>query len=94
MEPADSRDQVQCWVDVYELGYFMGRMRRLIGPKKLRQLSAKSVIVGPHAMVVLTVRRRGRDCLVKLPPKKVKCPPQLPCGRRKSTSVHSNSCVN
>jgi hypothetical protein len=71
MEPADSRDQVQCWVDVYELGYFMGRMRRLIGPKKLRQLSAKSVIVGPHAMVVLTVRRRGRDCLVKLPPKKV-----------------------
>ncbi len=71
MEAKGSSAQGQCWVDTYELDYFMGKMRRHFGPKKLRQLSAKSVIVGPQAMVVLTVRRRGCDTLVKLPPKKV-----------------------
>ncbi|MGD0461866.1 MAG: hypothetical protein ABSB74_05195 [Tepidisphaeraceae bacterium] len=71
MERTDSPAQGQCWVDVFEADCFMGRMRRLVGPRKLRQLSAKSVIVGPHAMVVLTVRRRGRDCRVTLRPRKV-----------------------
>jgi hypothetical protein len=71
MERTKSPIQDQCWVDVFEADYFMGRMRRLVGPRKLRQLSAKSVIVGPQAMVVLTVRRRGRDSLVTLHPRKV-----------------------
>jgi hypothetical protein len=70
MERKDSPRTLQCWVDVYAADYFRGKMRRLFGPQKLRQLSAKSVIVGPHAMVVLTVRRAGKDVLVKLPPRK------------------------
>jgi hypothetical protein len=71
MERTNSPAQDQCWVDVFEADYFMGRMRRLVGPRKLRQLIAKSVIVGPQAMVVLTVRRGGRDCQVTLKPRKV-----------------------
>ncbi|MGA2442191.1 MAG: hypothetical protein ABSH08_14655, partial [Tepidisphaeraceae bacterium] len=55
-----------CWVDVFEEGYFLGRMRRLLGPRKLRRLDAKSMIVGPRATVLLSVRRRGRESLVTL----------------------------
>ncbi|MGD0390055.1 MAG: hypothetical protein ABSC42_13995 [Tepidisphaeraceae bacterium] len=61
----------KCWVDVFEEGYFLGRMRRLFGPRKLRQLQAKSMIVGPRATVLLSVRRRGRESLVKLAGKRV-----------------------
>ena len=60
-----------CWVDIFEAHDFMGRMRRLFGPRKLRQLQAKSMIVGPRATVLLSVRRRGRESLVKLAGKRV-----------------------
>jgi len=60
-----------CWVDVFEEGYFLGRMRRLIGPRKMRQLHAKSMIVGPRATVLLSVRRRSRESLVTLAAKRV-----------------------
>jgi hypothetical protein len=69
--PAPSPSQDQCWIDLFDADCFMGRMRRLVGPRKLRQLNAKSVIVGPEAMVVLTVRRGGKDHQVTLKPRKV-----------------------
>jgi hypothetical protein len=71
MDGIDPLAQCQCWVDVFEADYFLGRMRRLVGPRKLRQLHAKSVIVGPYATVVLRVRRGGRDVFVTLPPRRV-----------------------
>jgi hypothetical protein len=71
MEQTDSQPSSQCWVDIFDGDCFMGRMRRLFGPQKLRQLRAKSVIVGPDVTVVLTVRRQGRDSVVKLSPSKV-----------------------
>ena len=61
----------KCWVDIFEALYFMGRMHRLFGPQKLRQLHAKSMIVGPRATVLLSVRRRGRESVVKLAAKRV-----------------------
>ncbi|HEY1923485.1 MAG TPA: hypothetical protein VGG44_12105 [Tepidisphaeraceae bacterium] len=60
-----------CWVDLFDADYFMGRRRRLQGPKKLRQLHARSLIVGPKASVVVTVYRGKRKSLVRLNPKKV-----------------------
>jgi hypothetical protein len=69
--PATSSTQQSCWVDVFAADYFKGRMRRLVGPRKLRQLSAKSIIVGPDAIVVLTIRRAGRDSRITLNPRKV-----------------------
>ncbi|HEX4053886.1 MAG TPA: hypothetical protein VHX86_06445 [Tepidisphaeraceae bacterium] len=70
MDRIDPSAQCQCWVDIFEAGCFMGRMRRLVGPRKLRDLRGKSVIVGPRATVLLNVRREGRDTIVKLPPKR------------------------
>ena len=55
-----------CWVDIFEADYFMGRKRRLTGPQKLRQLKAKSLIVGPKAAVVLTVFRGNRKSVIRL----------------------------
>jgi hypothetical protein len=66
-----SESSRHCWVDVFEEGYFLGPMRRLFGPRKLRQLHAKSMIVGPRATVLLSVRCRGRESVVKLAAKRV-----------------------
>ena len=63
--------RTQCWVDIFESDYFMGRMHRLFGPKDLRQLRAKSVIVGPGSTLELAVRRRGKNSVVTLQAKKV-----------------------
>jgi len=60
-----------CWVDIFEAHYFMGRMHRLFGPRKMRRLRAKSMIVGPRATVLLSVRRRSRESLVTLAAKRV-----------------------
>ena len=60
-----------CWVDIFDADYFMGRRRRLIGPKKLRQLRAKSLVVGPKAAVVLTVLRRNQKSVIRLKPRRV-----------------------
>jgi hypothetical protein len=61
----------QCWVDIFESDYFMGRMHRLFGPKDLPQLRAKSVIVGPGSTLELAVRRDGKDRMVTIKAKKV-----------------------
>jgi hypothetical protein len=71
VDPMARNGSSQCWVDVFDADCFMGNMRRLVGPQKLSQLNVKSLIVGPHAMVQLTIRRRGLDSLVTLRPKKV-----------------------
>jgi hypothetical protein len=71
MDRIESLARRECWVDVYDADHFQGRMRRLVGPKKLRKVGAKSVIVGPSARVLLNVRRRGRDRVVTLPPRQV-----------------------
>jgi len=55
-----------CWVDVFESDYFMGRRRRLTGPQKLRKLQAKSLIVGPKATVVISVYHDNRPSIIKL----------------------------
>jgi hypothetical protein len=55
-----------CWVDVFEADYFMGRRHRLQGPQKLRQLHAKSLIVGPKATVTLFISRGKRNSAIKL----------------------------
>jgi hypothetical protein len=60
-----------CWVDIFEAHDFMGRMRRLFGPRKLGPLRAKSMIVGPRATVFLSVHRHGRESVVKLTAKRV-----------------------
>ena len=56
----------QCWVDIFDSDYFMGKMHRLVGPRRLRNLSAKSVIIGPKATLFLSVRRKGQESTVKL----------------------------
>jgi hypothetical protein len=61
----------ECWVDVFELDYFMGRMRRLFGPLDLNQLQARSVIVGPRTTLELSVRRGGKESVVMIQPKKL-----------------------
>jgi len=61
----------KCWVDLFDAHYFMGRMHRLFGPRKMRRLHAKSMIVGPRATVVLSVGRRGRESVIKLAAKRV-----------------------
>jgi len=71
MQRTEQMDKCQCWVDVFESAYFMGRMRRLFGPQKMRQINAKSVIVGPEATIRLSVRSRGKDRVVELAPKRV-----------------------
>jgi len=48
----------------------MGRRRRFHGPQKLRQLQAKSLIVGPKATVVLSVYRGRRKAVIRLKPKR------------------------
>jgi hypothetical protein len=71
MARTESPAEPDCWIDLFDADYLMGKMRRVAGPRKLRQLSAKSLIVGPRAIVVLTVRRGNRDHVVKLQPRKV-----------------------
>jgi hypothetical protein len=61
----------ECWVDIFESDYFMGRMHRLFAPQDLRQLRAKSVIVGPGSTLELSVRRAGKNSVVMLQAKKV-----------------------
>ena len=63
--------QSDCWVDIFDADCFMGRRRRIIGPQKLRQLRAKSLIVGPKAAVVVTIFRGTRKSLVRLKAKRV-----------------------
>ena len=63
--------QSDCWVDVFDADFFMGRRRRIAGPQKLRQLRAKSLIVGPKATVVVTIFRGNRKSVVRLNPKRV-----------------------
>jgi hypothetical protein len=58
-----------CWIDLYESDCFRGKFRRLAGPRKLRQMQAKSIIVGPHAAVRLSIRRGGTESVVTLDPK-------------------------
>ncbi len=80
MDRIDPLAQPECWVDIFEADHFMGRMRRLVGPQKLRQLHGRSVIVGPRAKLLLTVRRGGRDVVVTLAPKRLV--PSLPATLR------------
>ncbi len=61
----------ECWVDVFESDYFMGRRRRLQGPQKLRKLAARSMIVGPKAAAVLSVERGKKHSTVRLSPRRV-----------------------
>lgn len=61
----------QCWVDIFESDYFMGRMQRLFGPMDLTRLQAKSVIVGPRTTLELSVRQGGKQSVVMIQPKKV-----------------------
>ena len=63
--------QSDCWVDVFDSDCFMGRRRRIAGPKKLRQLRAKSLIVGPKAIVVLSILRGNKKSTIRLNPKRV-----------------------
>jgi hypothetical protein len=63
--------QSDCWVDVFDADFFMGRRRRIKGPQKLRQLRAKSLIVGPKAVVVVTIFRGNRKSVVRLNAKRV-----------------------
>jgi len=69
MPPADM--QSECWVDVFDGDCFMGRRRRINGPQKLRQLRAKSLIVGPKATVVVTIFRGGKKSVIRLNAKRV-----------------------
>ena len=55
-----------CWVDIFDADYFLGRMRRLHGPQKLRHLRAKSLIVGPKATVILTIFRGSIKSRIRL----------------------------
>jgi hypothetical protein len=63
--------QSDCWVDVFDADFFMGRRRRIKGPQKLRQLRAKSLIVGPKATVVVSIVRRNKKSVIKLNAKRV-----------------------
>jgi hypothetical protein len=63
--------QSDCWGDVFDSDCFMGRRRRIAGPKKLRQLRAKSLIVGPKATLVLSIFRGNKKSVVRLNPKRV-----------------------
>jgi hypothetical protein len=63
--------QSDCWVDVFDADCFMGRRRRIAGPKKLRQLRAKSLIVGPKATLVLSIFRGNKKSVIRLSPKRV-----------------------
>jgi hypothetical protein len=60
-----------CWVDIFDADYFMGRRRRVNGPQKLPQLEAKSLIVGPKAVVVLSVGHGKRKSEIRLKSKRV-----------------------
>jgi hypothetical protein len=60
-----------CWVDIFDADYFMGRRKRIQGPRKLTQLQAKSLIVGPEAVVVLSLGRAGRKKVVRLKARRV-----------------------
>jgi len=64
-------DKRQCWVDIFDSAYFMGRMHRLFGPQRMRKINAKSVIVGPEAKILLSVRRGGKDHVVELAARRV-----------------------
>ena len=66
-----SESSSDCWVDIFEADYFMGRRRRLQGPQKLRQLQAKSLIVGPKATVVLAISKGKKKSVVRLNAKRV-----------------------
>jgi hypothetical protein len=66
-----TESQSDCWVDVFDADYFMGRRRRFHGPQKLRQLQAKSLIVGPKAAIVLSVLRGSRKSVVRLKAKRL-----------------------
>ena len=66
-----SESTLDCWVDIFEADYFMGRRRRLQGPQKLQQLQAKSLIVGPKATVVLGISKGKRKSIVRLNAKRV-----------------------
>ena len=71
MQRNEQMDKHQCWVDVFEATNFMGRMRRLFGPQKMPRITAKSVIVGPEATILLSVRVRGKDRVVELAARRV-----------------------
>jgi hypothetical protein len=60
-----------CWIDLFDANYFSGKLRRLSGPRKLKQLKGKSLIVGPDATVMLSIRREGKDSTIQLDPKRV-----------------------
>jgi hypothetical protein len=66
---AQITDSSTCWIDLYDSNYFRGKLRRLAGPRMLRQLQAKSLIVGPHAAVRVSVRRGGTESVITLDPK-------------------------
>jgi hypothetical protein len=71
MQRTEQIEECQCWVDVFDAAYFMGRMRRLFGPQKMPRSNVKSVIVGPEATILLSVRSRGKDRVVELAARRV-----------------------
>jgi hypothetical protein len=63
--------QSDCWLDVFDDDYFMGRRRRIKGPQKLKQVRAKSLIVGPKAKVVVSIYRDSKKFKLRLPARRL-----------------------
>jgi hypothetical protein len=66
---SQTNGSLACWIDLYHSNYFRGKLRRLAGPRKMRQLQAKSLIVGPHTAVKVSVRRGATESVITLDPK-------------------------
>ena len=60
-----------CWIDIFDADYFKGKRRRLHGPQKIRELKAKSLIVGPKAAVVMSISRGKTKSVIRLAAKRV-----------------------
>jgi hypothetical protein len=80
----------QCWVDVFELSYFEGRMRRIFGPVAVRPPARGSLIIGPAAHVQVRGRRSGRPVLIELKPRQLV--PDL-AGRLRGAAIQSASVI-
>jgi hypothetical protein len=65
MAQGDKYDRNRCWVDVYETAHFKGKLRRLFGPVRIKDLGG-SVIVGPEALVEVQGQRGKRPFMMKL----------------------------
>jgi hypothetical protein len=71
MQRTDQSSAKDCWVDVFESTFFMGRMKRVFGPVRLKQVTAASIIVGPKAHLELQVKKNGKPVNLSFEPKKL-----------------------